>query len=436
MAAHHRILDHFVALGHLSAEDLRADSADRPSTQLFGCMSCRRPFGSRGGEGAHMFKAHGICNRVRKLFNTTTCPACLKEYFPHGKVKTTSFTQNIAVGPSSAADTLLTLLEVGDLRKIVAWPTLTSLYCLHCKARGQCYRQYLGKKFFTTSSLERTSTRHLLKEKTFRHPGHLNRSSETRSTPAVYRGHRVLLHWHTSIEHITIEDAEAIGLAHGDIIYVLQYLNTGAAWSFLRDERRHGPPCEAVEQIHTILERESASPRGGPLHEASPRPFGRHRYVLHAFSGRRRLGDFQHYLDRAGSTEDGFVLHTISLDLVVDACWGDVSRIETRNFWLQGIREGFVTSLLAGPPCETWSKARGVAIPGRWCPRILRLIEALWGMDSLTLRELRQLGVGNLLLRFTILKHWSILRLLGVTEFWNTPPCQKMRTRRRFGAFH
>ena len=164
--------------------------------------------------------------------------------------KTTSFTQNIAVGPSSAAGTLLTLLEVGDLRKIVAWPTLTILYCLHCKARGQCYRQYLGKKFFTTSSLERTSTRHLLKEKTFRHPGHLNRSSETRSTPAVYRGHRVLLHWHTSIEHITIEDAEAIGLAHGDIIYVLQFLNTGAAWSFLRDERRHGPPCEAVEQIH------------------------------------------------------------------------------------------------------------------------------------------------------------------------------------------
>lgn len=87
MAAHHRILDHFVALGHLSAEDFRADSSDRPSTQLFGCMSCRKPSGSRGGEGAHMFKAHGICNRVRKLFNTTTCPACLKEYFPHGKVK-------------------------------------------------------------------------------------------------------------------------------------------------------------------------------------------------------------------------------------------------------------------------------------------------------------------------------------------------------------
>ena len=140
--------------------------------------------------------------------------------------------------------------------------------------------------------------------------------------------------------------------------------------------------------------------------------------LVHAFSGRRRVGDFQYYLDRTSAVEEGFVLHTISLDLVVDACWGDVSRVETRQFWLHGIRAGYVTSLLAGPPCETWSKARGVAVPGRRCPRVLRLLEALWGMDSLSLRELRQLGVGNLLLLFTVeaLVHLALVGGHGILE--------------------
>jgi hypothetical protein len=220
------------------------------------------------------------------------------------------------------------------------------------------------------------------------------------------------------IEHITPEDAEVIGLAHRDIVNILNYLNTGGAWAFLGEDQRPGPICDEIDQIHVTLEKQSAFTDKDPLQAVTPRPFGRHRYVLHAFSGRRRLGDFQYFLDRAGAADDGFVLHTISLDLVVDDCWGDVSRVETRNFWLQGIREGHVTSLLAGPPCETWSKARGVVLPGKRCPRIIRIVEALWGMESLSLRELRQLGVGNLLLLFTIeaLVHLAIAGGHGILE--------------------
>ena len=63
---------------------------------------------------------------------------------------------------------------------------------------------------------------------------------------------------------------------------------------------------------------------------------------------------------------------------------------------------------MAGPPCETWSQARGqppAAQPGappRRAPRVIRDGDELWGRCSLALRELYQLDTGNLLLLFTL----------------------------------
>ena len=102
-----------------------------------------------------------------------------------------------------------------------------------------------------------------------------------------------------------------------------------------------------------------------------PRPCGWHQIMLHAFSGRRRPGDLQLYLeqlfDRAG---EGVHLTAVSLDIVTDRVMGDVTSWETQAFWFFHASCGDVAGFLAGPPCETWSKARfaPVAIsstPGR-----------------------------------------------------------------------
>jgi len=66
-----------------------------------------------------------------------------------------------------------------------------------------------------------------------------------------------------------------------------------------------------------------------------PRPFGRERYFLHFFSGRRRPGDLQYYLDRHHFTE--FTLYTVSIDIVVDANRGDLMKEESRQFWFRAI---------------------------------------------------------------------------------------------------
>lgn len=50
-----------------------------------------------------------------------------------------------------------------------------------------------------------------------------------------------------------------------------------------------------------------------------PRPFGRNRVLLHLFSGCRRRVDVQFFLDALTSRQEVFVLHVISIDIIIDA---------------------------------------------------------------------------------------------------------------------
>lgn len=121
--------------------------------------------------------------------------------------------------------------------------------------------------------------------------------------------------------------------------------------------------------------------------------FGRYRVLLRAFAGRRRFGDVQHYLDRACAVRGGHHVTTISVDLVINRSHGNLALIDVLNFWIKAIRSGAVVGLLCGPPCNTWSRARGhklVDATGteRDGPHILRTISEAWVLPDLTIREL------------------------------------------------
>ena len=47
------------------------------------------------------------------------------------------------------------------------------------------------------------------------------------------------------------------------------------------------------------------------------------------------------------------------MDIVIDAQWGDATDENARDYWLSMAHAGFIIGFLAGPPCETWSVARG-----------------------------------------------------------------------------
>ena len=111
-----------------------------------------------------------------------------------------------------------------------------------------------------------------------------------------------------------------------------------------------------------------------------------------------------------------YVLHVVSMDVVVDAVWGDAMAVGTRDYWQKAALDGFVVAFLAGPPCETWSKARGKGIPldqRRKPLRILRTAEHLWGLPSLALKELAQVLIGNQLLTFTLLMAATMVQTGG-----------------------
>ena len=154
-------------------------------------------------------------------------------------------------------------------------------------------------------------------------------------------------------------------------------------WSFLCA----AAPASSMPEIEEL---ECAINSAEILEQASrPQAFGSHRFVLHAFSGRRRPGDFQEFLDAVTCAHEGVVIHVVSVDVILDAHWDDVTREDCQQFWIGGVRQRYVVGYLAGPPCETWSQARGATLTKEQQdlsghePRVLRTLDEIWGKAAL-----------------------------------------------------
>ena len=380
--------------------DQSLGTADRDAHQgfgFFGCLGCKKAFRSRGGEGAHMFRCHGQISTLRWLFDTTACPACLREYHTFGRLKAhlhvnshcrlrlqnrpslpapaagTGSTENSALehkhdglvpplpghGPQPQEDRLRDV----ELFDIELYAKVTELL-LQCNPEAQ--KQALSDLL----------------------------TAQPTSWSACCNTLRALQ------ANATMEDAQAFGFEHlQQFVSFLDDFIDPLQWDFLQvlTKQQRQPGIEEMEQE---LARAS-------ILEQTPRPasFGAHRLVLHAFSGRRRPGDFQEFLDAIVGDCAGIVVHVVSVDVILDRNWGDVTRPDCQRFWFEGVKRRFVIGYLAGPPCETWSKARAAAVQSahedRHGPRILRTMEEIWGMSSLAVREIRQVLVGNQLLLFS-----------------------------------
>ena len=74
----------------------------------------------------------------------------------------------------------------------------------------------------------------------------------------------------------------------------------------------------------------------------------KHRIVLHAYSGRRRLGNVQFFLDQFNAHKEAFTLHTVAMDVINDPIDGDATNPKTCEFWIQAIAEKFGFFLRGG----------------------------------------------------------------------------------------
>eukprot|EP00438_Fugacium_kawagutii_P006388 Skav214721 [mRNA] locus=scaffold2250:240981:245369:- [translate_table: standard] len=119
-------------------------------------------------------------------------------------------------------------------------------------------------------------------------------------------------------------------------------------------------------------------------------------FILHLFSGRRRIHDLQTYVELF-SQQVSTRVFVLSLDVAVDAQLGDLSTDRAFDFWTDKARRGFILSFVAGPPCETYTRSR--FNPGG--PPPLRSKRHRWGLPGLSKRHHSQVESGNFLWRFS-----------------------------------
>ena len=102
----------------------------------------------------------------------------------------------------------------------------------------------------------------------------------------------------------------------------------------------------------------------------------------------------------------------VSVDILFDNAKGDLTNPDTQKKWLSLAYAGIIVSAVLGPPCNTWSVSRWRAL---WAldngPRPLRFLDQYFGASSLSLKELKQVILGNSLLFFAL----SMVFALGLT---------------------
>ena len=365
----------------------------------WGCMACQMGFRSKGGEGAHMHRVHRQCNPVRQLFQGTQCSSCLKEYHTAGKLKAhllrATHCRQFLVGAQYHFPPIPGSGSKEDTARALQHDRLLP----PLQAEGPCGPAQILRDFDATSwdlhdacclaFLDFTSTTDM----------HAVLSKQMTSFPVSWT--TCLATMATLKQTVkTHRNEEAfMDIDVDSLLRVLEDLGNPEVWPFLRCQQPSAEgarPLGTWEQMIYDLE----PPENWPI----PRQFGVYRIVLHAFSGRRRIGDFQFYLDELiQSSPAPFTIITVSLDIIVDNVRGNIADPDVRAFWFHSISQGWTVALLAGPPCETWSRARGVRLhsTGPRAPRVIRDADDLWGFPHLRLRELDQIEVGNLLLCFT-----------------------------------
>ena len=405
VALHRRVFDLLRSGGAL------AHSLERPQAApsgTFACLRCQTSFKSKAGEKAHMFKCHGQINPLRFLFDGTQCSACLKECYAHSKLlshlrntascRTRLLATRIrcapAPGSGSQVDqeqlrrhngTLPPQQGAGPLPEALAHADPVHPHLLFIEATAEACLTAESESGLTT---------------------HLQTLGSTHSL--AWTDFQAAIEVFLTTFEDDLRDAP-LPLAYGPTVQILRQVCQPDHWDFLRDQdpMTQPRPLTLIEyEAWATTLRDNVTPDCPAWSPTTvPRIFYKERVVLHAFSGRRRRGDFQWYLEGFQMDRPDCYWVVVSMDLVIDPLLGDAKNQHTQDFWLHHARSGHICGFLGGPPCCTWSKARGhqLSHSEKKQPRVIRSASELWGFLSVSIREQMQLQDGHELLGFCLL---------------------------------
>eukprot|EP00435_Cladocopium_sp_Y103_P010886 s2437_g2.t2 len=440
---HRGVLERLHASGALRLPP-PANVMDLSETEFFGCMACEKRFKSRGGCGAHLFKAHGRIHPVRRLFDTTQCACCLRDFHSFGRLKTHLIRAEFCRHSLQRRGHYVNPVSGYGSRPHVAQERALDGLLPPLQAAGPHARP--GHRDIELSydlNLYESIYEHLLEAKDF----------EEGIAVVRHLSRQHAISWELFCATLTAleedasqEDIEALQITSEEFSQLLRDLRRPSSWPFLRESvfQADGHWHRDLDTLERFCVEEAAQCRDGPFNSGVPRSFGRVRYILNVFAGRRRCGDIQFFFDKLAQEVPHLTLYMISVDIVIDEKWGNVNDPDVRSFWMAAIRSRYVVGMIGGPPCETWSKAREIEVAlfhGR-APRVLRTGALPWGLASLSLRELQQVSVGNSLMGFqlegiaelfctggtAVLEHPAPPEKEASATIWRTPVMQLLLT--------
>ena len=392
---------------------LMADENEDGAT--YGCMGCQLRCRTKAGEGAHMFRKHQQQAVLRHFIDQTQCRVCLREFHTFSKMKAHlhysekcrriimagPVCHEIAPGAGSRTDRDLAHQHDRCLPPIQAeGPRQPAGRHREFHDIDEALHLFLVEYVaeHTDQAFELVRFGEAVREWILHHAISWTRMTSTLNFFITNFSEEDATFFHVDLPQMQSEIARVLD---------------PTTWPFLRQQHGAHPQERTIADCHQQCQ--FWSDTWEHQMQIVPKPFGRMRIVLHAFAGRRRLGDLQYYLEKDINVDASFDLVVVSLDIVINAHWRDATKEDTRRMWLHAIREKHVVGFVAGPPCETWSRVRGegplpqgegdgrdVACASRGLPRVLRTLSELWGLSSLGIREISQILIGNQLLIFTL----------------------------------
>ena len=371
--------------------------------EAYGCMLCQKRHLTHAGEQAHMFRCHGKITPARFLFDETHCPSCLREYHTRAKVlahlRTAVHCRQVLLGRGTICQPMPGTGSTEDRHldhsTDGAVPFLQAMGPVLPQGRLQDFEPhsirlledlYLALLDLGSSAVLEATLRQVI-----------------RAQPYSWTTCRRTLQ--CFVETFTEQDAEVLPVSFAEVRDCILSLALPESWDFLQcpcDRVRASLSEDIVSWEQWCGDIACASEAPWLTLRPLPRALCREKVILHAYAGRRRRGDIQWYVETLMREHPSQMIFVASVDIVIDEIYGDISRVSTRDYWLGHILQGYVIGFLAGPPCNTWSRARHHVLASPQGPRVVRTPDAPWGLASLRLSELKQVYIGNLLLGFAI----------------------------------
>ena len=358
------------------------------SCRQFYCLACRRSFQRQSDLSVHSFKKHQRKKPARRYVSGTTCEACLRTYPLHSDlinhvsraVKCFHFYQER--GLEVPCEPGVNSKKENQQRKGFREP--------YMQAEGptcpepDCAPVYIDQAF---RQLQQS----------------WDSASCERASPSYWLEQLRLATLETTLHHAEIlscftEWSEKWCLSHQDVLIAeltvfAQFTSKASVEWFLSGDFQTETVAENACQFFQRAAWSFYDLYGKVSREVDYTP----KVVAHLFSGERRHEDLQDHLERAG-------FQAISVDIIFDVCYGNLLKPETLQLFARALRCGALTGFVAGPPCETWSKARFAEIDGG--PRPVRSVARPQGLQNLTKRETQQVSIGNQLLAVALKLFW------------------------------